>query len=82
MPTPLIMEWVLITNGNEKRLSEEHDIFIIKFNGYKLFPIDETIEIKRNNRTKQVGIAKIVKLVFENNQTICHYQLLSLQSVN
>ncbi|MGP4071889.1 DUF2584 family protein [Piscibacillus sp. B03] len=82
MPTPLTMEWRLITNGEETRVQEDSDLFEIRFDGYKLFPIDETVEVVRKPGSNQKGVAKIVKLVFENQQTICRYQLLSLHSVN
>ncbi|WP_175614722.1 DUF2584 family protein [Piscibacillus halophilus] len=82
MPTPLTMEWRIVTNGDEKRIKEDHDIFEITFDGYKLFPIDETVEVVRKPGSDKKGVAKVVKLVFENQQTICHYQLISLRSVN
>ncbi|GEL76209.1 DUF2584 family protein [Tenuibacillus multivorans] len=82
MPTPLTMEWRIITNGREQRIKEDHDLFEVSFEGYKLFPIDETVEIIRKPGSKQLGIAKIVKIVFESNKTTCQYQLISLQSVN
>ncbi|MFD2640400.1 DUF2584 family protein [Piscibacillus salipiscarius] len=82
MATPFTMEWRLITNGEEKRVQEDDDIFEITFEGYKLFPVDETVNVMRKPGSNQQGAAKVLKLVFENRQTICRYQLLSLHSVN
>ncbi|RPF55823.1 DUF2584 family protein [Aquisalibacillus elongatus] len=82
MPTPLSMEWKIITYGEELRLDEASDVFEVTLDGYKLFPIDETVEVLRHPQTNHIGIAKVVKLTFENQQTKCRYQLISLKSVN
>ncbi|WP_181348397.1 DUF2584 family protein [Thalassobacillus sp. CUG 92003] len=82
MSTPLSMEWKLITEGKEKRVNAEENIFEIVFDGYKIFPMEETIEIKRHIKSDQIGSGQIVELWLKNNQTVCRYQLVSLYSVN
>lgn len=82
MSTPFSMEWKLVTNGKEKRVGETDNIFEVVFDGYKLFPIQEPIDLMRLENKDQIGTAKVVKLIFEESQTICRYQLISLYSVN
>ncbi|PKR78796.1 DUF2584 domain-containing protein [Halalkalibacillus sediminis] len=82
MAQPFMMEWKIVTHGKERRINEETDLFEIEFEGYKIFPILEPIKIMRKPESDQIGTAKIVKLTIEEGKTICHYHLVSLQSVN
>ncbi|MFG6114597.1 DUF2584 family protein [Halobacillus sp. MO56] len=82
MSTPFSMEWKMITEGQEKRINAEDNIFEITFDGYKIFPIEEIIEIKRHPDADLIGSGKVVELIFKNQQTTCKYQLISLYSVN
>ncbi|MCP3025917.1 DUF2584 family protein [Halobacillus sp. A5] len=82
MSTPLSMEWTLITEGKEKRVHSNDNLFEITFDGYKLFPMNEIIEIKRHIKSDQIGSGEIEELILKNNTTICKYRLISLHSVN
>ncbi len=82
MSNQFVMQWKLVTEGRERRISEENDIFEITFDGYQIFPMEEPIDIQRSLDSDQIGTAKIVKLSFSNGMTICHYHLISLYSVN
>ncbi|WP_173916356.1 DUF2584 family protein [Halobacillus sp. Marseille-Q1614] len=82
MATPLSMEWTIITDGKEKRVFPNDNLFEIIFEGYKIFPLNERIEIKRNIRSDQIGAGRIEELVLKENTTICKYRLISLHSVN
>ncbi|MCT2535045.1 DUF2584 domain-containing protein [Aquibacillus koreensis] len=82
MSMPLAFEWRLITHGKEKRIVGEENLFEITCNGYKVFPINEQIEIRRHHDSDQIGNGKIVELTWKNDVTICKYQLLSLYNVN
>ena len=82
MTMPLTIEWKLVTNGTEKRVADQENHFSVELAGYKLFPIEERIEIRRHLESDQIGFGKVVELTWKNNQTICTYQLLSLYSVN
>ncbi|GGC87848.1 hypothetical protein GCM10007216_18240 [Thalassobacillus devorans] len=82
MSTPFSMEWKMITEGREKRINAEDNIFEITFDGYKIFPMEEMIEIKRHLDADLIGSGKVVELIFKNQQTTCKYQLISLYSVN
>ncbi|WP_138417079.1 DUF2584 family protein [Aquibacillus sediminis] len=82
MSMPLSVEWKLITMGREERLLSANNLFQVRFPGYKLFPIDAVIDLHRYQQSNLVGKAKIIELVWKNNETICNYQLISLQNVN
>ncbi|SET32491.1 Protein of unknown function [Salinibacillus kushneri] len=82
MSVPLTIEWRIVTNEEEKRINTKENIFEITFSGYRLFPIDVPIDIMRHEDSDQIGSAIVQKIIFEHNQTICRYQLVSLYSVN
>ncbi|MBO8155026.1 MAG: DUF2584 family protein [Bacillaceae bacterium] len=82
MSVPFSMEWRIITEGRERRIDETNNTFEIEFDGYKLFPIDEPIDVKRYPSSEQIGTAKVVKISLYENRTICTYQLISLHNVN
>jgi hypothetical protein len=82
MSLPLSIEWRIITEDKDKRINAKENIFEIVFSGYKLFPLDTPIDIMRHKDSDQIGTAIINKITFQNNATICTYQLVSLYSVN
>lgn len=79
---PLEINWKLVTQGKETRIANQENMFEITLDGYKLFPIDDTIEIRRHRDSDQIGSGKIIELTWRNNKTICKYQLISLYNVN
>ena len=82
MSMPLSMEFNLITEGYEKRVQEKENVFTIQLSGYRLFPMDQRIDIMRHEDSDQIGTAKITELRWENEMTTLTYQLLSLYNVN
>lgn len=82
MSTPISMEWVIYTEGKERRVNAEDNLFEMVMDGYKLFPLNEPLEIKRNKYSKIIGSGSIEELVLKNHTTTCKYRLLSLYSVN
>ncbi|KGX87898.1 DUF2584 family protein [Pontibacillus litoralis] len=82
MSMPLIMQWVVITEGKEQRVGEKDNLFTLELPGYTLFPVDQSIEMKRMKESEQTGIAKIVELTWSNQKTVIVYELISLHSVN
>ncbi|WP_186577741.1 DUF2584 family protein [Aquibacillus kalidii] len=82
MSMPMAIEWKLITYGKEKRIKGQDNLFEITFDGYKLFPLNETIELRRNDVSDQIGSGEIVELTWKDNTTVCKYQLISLYNVN
>ncbi|SDI99225.1 DUF2584 family protein [Salimicrobium halophilum] len=82
MATPFSMTWVLITEGKEKRLDPNDNLFEVVFDGYQLFPMNEHLEVRRHEKSDQIGTADIEQLTLKDGTTICHYRLISLYSVN
>lgn len=82
MTMPLTMEWNIITEGKEMRYGEKENVFEIQFSGYRLFPLDELVNIMRHEESEQIGTAKIVELNWKNDVTTIKYILVSLYSVN
>ncbi|UOR12524.1 DUF2584 family protein [Halobacillus amylolyticus] len=82
MSTPLSMEWSLITQGNEQRVYSNDNLFQVVFDGYKLFPMNEKLDVRRTRKSDQIGTGMIEEIVLKDNTTICKYRLISLYSVN
>jgi hypothetical protein len=82
MSTPFSMEWIIITEGKENRVNEDDNLFEIRYEGYKLFPLNELLELRKYPFSKQTGFAIIEELVLKEQSTICKYRLISLHSVN
>lgn len=82
MSMPLLIEWKLITHGKEKRIPDHENHFEIQFDHYKLFPIDEEINIIRHHDSDQIGRGKVISLTWKNEHTVCTYVLTKLHNVN
>lgn len=82
MSMPLTLECVIITEGEEKRLPDKSNEFTLVLDGYRLFPIEEMIEIRRHKETGHIGFGEVNRLSWSDQQTTIHYRLISLQSVN
>lgn len=80
MGMPLELNTMIVTKGKEKRLEE--NLFFLEKAGYRLYPIDIPIEVRKNIDGETNGIAVIKKVEWQNNQTIVTYQLISLNSTN
>ncbi|MGI8315291.1 DUF2584 family protein [Halobacillus mangrovi] len=82
MSTPFTMEWLIITEGREKRVNEGENLFEIAYEGYKLFPINEPLEIRKYLSSNGIGFCVIEELILKDHSTHCKYRLISLNSVN
>ncbi|WP_440895683.1 DUF2584 family protein [Amphibacillus sp. Q70] len=82
MSMPLTLEWALVTEGKEERISNQPNCFKMTMDGYRLFPIEQMIEIKRHKKADQIGFGEIYQLTWSDKQTVCLYRLISLHSVN
>lgn len=80
MGMPLELNTMIVTKGREKRLEE--NLFTLTKEGYRLYPIDIPIEVKRTMDGEVSGIAKIKKVTLEGKMTTIEYQLISLHSSN
>lgn len=80
MGMPLELNTMIVTKGRETR--HEENLFTLVKEGYRLYPLDIPIEVKRTIDGESSGIAEIRKVEWEGNQTTIHYQLVSLYSTN
>lgn len=80
MGMPLELNTMIVTKGREKRLDENY--FSLVKEGYRLYPLDIPIEVKRTIEGDLNGMGVIRKVEWENSQTLITYQLVSLNSTN
>lgn len=80
MGMPIELNTLIVTKDREIRLNE-NDFSLIK-EGYRLYPIDIPLEVRKTLESEVNGIARIIKVEWEQNQTTITYQLVSLHSSN
>ncbi|WP_141433739.1 DUF2584 domain-containing protein [Bacillus sp. 03113] len=80
MGMPLELNTMIVTKGKESRLYDNY--FTLVKEGYRLYPLDIPIEVKKTINGEQSGIALIKKVEWEKDQTSITYQLISLNSTN
>jgi hypothetical protein len=80
MGMPLEVNTMIVTKGNELRIEE--NLFELTKKGYRLYPIDIPLEVKKLMNSDTSGQALIKKVVLENETTTITYQLISLNSTN
>ncbi|WP_409251733.1 DUF2584 domain-containing protein [Bacillus sp. SCS-153A] len=76
----LELNTMVVTKGNEARLKE--NTFQLIKEGYRLYPMEIPVEVKRMKDGETNGFGKITKLQWENGQTVITYELISLNSTN
>ncbi len=77
---PLELNTMIVTKGNEQRINS-NDFSLIK-SGYRLYPMEIPIDIRKTMHGESIGTAVIKKVVWENDSTHITYELTSLHSVN
>ncbi len=77
---PMELNTMIVTKGRESR--EEENLFRLTKDGYRLYPIDIPIEVRKTIESETNGMAIIQKVSWTNNQTEITYQLVSLNSTN
>lgn len=80
MGMPLEFNTMIVTKGREKRLEE--NLFTLIKEGYRIYPIDIPLEVRRTIDGEVSGMAKIKKVILEGEKTTIEYQLISLHSSN
>ncbi|MGM0903282.1 DUF2584 domain-containing protein [Mesobacillus maritimus] len=80
MGMPLELNTMIVTKGREERLEE--NLFQLKKEGYRLYPIDIPLEVKKTIEGDTSGTAIIKKMEWTEKKTILVYQLVSLNSTN
>lgn len=80
MGMPLELNTMIVTKGNEKRINS-NDFSLIK-SGYRLYPMEIPIDIRKTKHSESIGTAVIKQVVWEKETTKITYELISLHSVN
>ena len=77
---PLELNTMIVTKGREKRVEE--NVFLLEKEGYRLYPIEIPIDVRKTMDSDSSGTALIKKVELQNNSTTITYQLISLNSTN
>lgn len=80
MGMPLELNTMIVTKGREKRVEE--NLFVLEKEGYRLYPIEIPIDVRKTMDSDSSGTAVIKKVEWENSGTTITYQLISLNSTN
>jgi hypothetical protein len=80
MGMPLEFNTMIVTKGREKRVEE--NVFLLEKEGYRLYPIEIPIDVRKTIDSDSSGTALIKKVELQNNSTTITYQLISLNSTN
>jgi hypothetical protein len=77
---PFELNTMIVTKGREERVRD--NLFVLIKDGYRLYPIDIPLEVRRTKDSESIGDAKIKKITLEDNKTTITYELQSLNSTN
>ncbi|MGZ4161414.1 MAG: DUF2584 domain-containing protein [Neobacillus sp.] len=80
MGMPLELNTMIVTKGREKRVEE--NLFLLEKEGYRLYPIEIPIDVRKTMDSDSNGTALIKKVEWQKNSTTLTYQLISLNSTN
>lgn len=80
MGMPLELNTLIITKGREKRIEE--NLFELVKEGYRLYPIEIPIDVRKTLDSDSNGTGLIKKVVWEKNHTTLIYELIALNSTN
>ncbi|MEH7374664.1 MULTISPECIES: DUF2584 domain-containing protein [Bacillaceae] len=80
MGMPLELNTMIVTKGREKRVEE--NVFLLEKEGYRLYPIEIPIDVRKTIDSDSSGTALIKKVELQKNSTTITYQLISLNSTN
>ena len=80
MGMPLELNTMIVTKGREKRVEE--NLFVLEKEGYRLYPLEIPIDVRKTMDSESSGTAVIKKVEWENSSTTLTYQLISLKSTN
>lgn len=63
MGMPLELNTLIVTKGREKRIEE--NLFVLEKEGYRLYPIDIPVEVKKTLESDTSGTAVIKKIEWQ-----------------
>ncbi|MBO1513141.1 MULTISPECIES: DUF2584 domain-containing protein [Metabacillus] len=80
MGMPVEFNTMIVTKGKEQRMEE--NIFLLTKEGYRIYPIDIPIEVRKTKDGEIAGEAIVEKLQLHENKTVVTYRLVALNSTN
>lgn len=80
MGMPMELNTMIVTKGKEERVGD--NTFVLVKDGYRLYPIDIPVEVKKTKDGEASGQGIIQKVEMQNETTTITYQLISLNSTN
>lgn len=80
MGMPLELNTMIVTKGREQRIEE--NLFLLEKEGYRLYPIEIPIDVRKTIESDSNGIGVIKKVEWHSNKTFITYQLVSLNTTN
>ncbi len=80
MGMPVEFNTMIVTKGKEVRI-DENTFELIK-EGYRIYPIDIPVEVRKTITSEVNGQAIVQKLEWSNTRTILTYRLINLNSTN
>ena len=80
MGMPMEVQTVIVTEGKEQRV--QGNVFVLEKDGYRLYPLDVPLEVRRTVQSEASGIAVVKKLEWKDSRTTVTYELVSLYSTN
>ena len=67
MGMPFELNTMIVTKGREKRVEE--NLFVLEKEGYRLYPIDIPIDVRKTIESDTNGTGVIKKVEWQNNST-------------
>lgn len=80
MGMPLELNTMIVTKGKEKRIEE--NLFLLEKEGYRLYPLNIPIDVRKLIESDSIGTGIINKVEWQNSRTFLTYQLVSLNTTN
>lgn len=80
MGMPLELNTMIVTKGKEVRIEE--NTFQLMKDGYRLYPIDVPVEVRKSIESDPTGTGIIQKVELADGKTVITYTLISLNSTN
>lgn len=80
MGMPVEFNTMIVTKGKEIRIDE--NTFELQKEGYRIYPIDIPVEVRKTKSGEITGQAIVQKLELTNTTTILTYRLINLNSTN
>ncbi len=77
---PVEFNTMIVTKGRETRIDE--NTFELLKEGYRIYPIDIPVEVRKTKSGEMTGQAIVQKLELSNTNTILTYRLINLNSTN